>query len=180
MNYFFLNHNNFQNLGMNDKPLLVGQSQAVQRSLQLLDKIPPYEIHKVGVLYVGPGQCNNQAAILRNTYGSLRYVQFLQKLGTMIRLQDIDPQVWIGGLEQNGKDGKFAYVWHDDVMHMMFHVATLMPNQDNDPSCNEKIKHIGNDFVTIVYNESGDDYNMNTIKVSTLIIHIFCIYNIPS
>lgn len=150
--------------GMNEKPLLVGQSEVVQRSLQLLDRMPPYEIYKVGVIYVGVGQCNNKVAILKNTYGSLRYVQFLQKLGTMIRLQDMDPQAWIGGLEQNGNDGKFAYMWNDGVLHMMFHVATLMTNHDNDPLCNEKMKHIGNDFVTIVYNESGEDYDMQTLK----------------
>lgn len=49
-------------------------------------------------------------------------------------------------------------------MQVIFHVATLMPCKDSDPSCNNKKLHIGNDFVTIVYNESGDDYNIGTIK----------------
>jgi tuberous sclerosis protein 2 len=39
-----------------------------------------------------------------------------------------------------------------------------MPNKEYDPNGNEKKKHIGNDFVTIVYNESGEEYNLNTIK----------------
>lgn len=50
-------------------------------------------------------------------------------------------------------------------MQVYFHVATLMPNKETDPLCNEKKKHIGNDFVSIIYNESGEDYNMQTIKV---------------
>jgi Rap/ran-GAP len=46
---------------------------------------------------------------------------------------------------------------------------------DSDPNCNEKKKYIGNDFATIVYNESGEDYSLNTIKViSKMISHNDC------
>lgn len=42
-----------------------------------------------------------------------------------------------------------------------------MPNNlQKDPNCNEKKKHIGNDFVSIVYNESGEEYNLSTVSVS--------------
>jgi hypothetical protein len=47
----------------------------------------------------------------------------------------------------------------------MFHIATLMPNKEKDPNCHSKKLHIGNDFVTIVYNDSKTTYNMGTIKV---------------
>lgn len=116
---------------------------------------------------MGDGQCNNEAEILRNCYGSLRYATFLQSLGTLIKLQDVDPQVFfLGGLEQDGNDGKFTYIWQDDVIRVTFHVATLMPNKETDPQCTNKKLHIGNNNVTIVYNESGEEYNINTIKVS--------------
>lgn len=148
-----------------EKPLLVGSSQMVQRAVKILDCIPPYETHKVGVLYVGPGQCNNETEILRNRYGSVRYVEFLHRLGTLISLRDADPQsFFLGGLAQNGNDGKFAYIWQDDVMQVIFHVATLMPCKERDPACNNKKMHIGNNFVSIVYNESGEDYTIGTIK----------------
>lgn len=39
-------------------------------------------------------------------------------------------------------------------------------NLKTDPNCNEKKKHIGNDYVNIIYNESGEEYNLNTISVS--------------
>lgn len=45
-------------------------------------------------------------------------------------------------------------------------MATLMPTKESDPNCNAKKAHIGNDFVTIVYNESGEEYNIQTVKVS--------------
>ena len=38
----------------------------------------------------------------------------------------------------------------------------------------EKKKHIGNDNVTIVYNDSGEDYRMGTIKVRTFAILLLC------
>ena len=36
------------------------------------------ETHKIGVLYVGPGQSNSERDILANRYGSARYAAFLQ------------------------------------------------------------------------------------------------------
>lgn len=55
---------------------------------------------------------------------------------------------------------------------VIFHVATLMPTTDSDAKCNNKKKNIGNDFVTIVYNESGREYDIQTVKVSRDIILI--------
>lgn len=42
-----------------------------------------------------------------------------------------------------------------------------MPTTESDAKCNNKKKNIGNDFVTIVYNESGQEYDIQTVKVST-------------
>ncbi|KAI5700688.1 hypothetical protein M8J75_002012 [Diaphorina citri] len=147
--------------GTNEKPILVSNEQG-KRAISNLDWIPPYETHKVGVLYVGPGQGNSEQEILRNQYGSIRYMDFLQRLGTLIKLTDADPlNVFLGGLETNGSDGKYTYSWQDEVI---FHVATMMPTLESDPNCNNKKKNIGNDYVTIVYNESGVDYNIRTVK----------------
>lgn len=103
---------------------------------------------------------------MKNEYGSYRFNEFLKGLGTLIKLSDVDPQqVFLGGIETNGNHGNFAYVWHDDVIRVMFHVATLFPNKPTDPHCIHKKMHIGNDFVVIVYNESGEEYDISTIKV---------------
>ncbi|KAK6623829.1 hypothetical protein RUM44_010685 [Polyplax serrata] len=148
-----------------EKPILISQNSVIQRAILTLDFIPPFETHKVGVIYVGPGQANCEAEILRNEFGSLRYAIFLQNLGTLINLKNADPKsTFLGGLGKSGVDGKFAYIWQDDVTQVTFHVATLMPNKESDPNCNAKKAHIGNDFVTIVYNESGEDYNIQTVK----------------
>ena len=43
-----------------------------------------------------------------------------------------------------------------------------MPTRESDPGCNSKKMHIGNDFVTIVYNDSQQTVKFGTIKVTYL------------
>lgn len=47
----------------------------------------------------------------------------------------------------------------------IFHIATLMPTKDSDKNRCDKKRHLGNDFVSIVYNDSGEDFKLGTIKV---------------
>ncbi|CAH1116150.1 unnamed protein product [Phaedon cochleariae] len=149
----------------NERPILVENNEVAQRAVKVLDLIAPYETHKVGVVYVREGQVNSEVDIYKNRFGSLRYVEFLQQLGSLVKLADVDPQIFfLGGLDQHGNDGKFAYIWQDDLIRIMFHVATMMPNKESDPLCNNKKMHIGNNYVTIVYNESGAEFNNSTIK----------------
>ena len=47
-------------------------------------------------------------------------MEFLQGLGRLISLKDVCPnEVYTGGLDHQGSDGKFAYWWHDDIMQGM-------------------------------------------------------------
>lgn len=91
----------------------------------VIDLIQPYETHQVGVLYVGPGQAKNEAEILRNRFGSMRYMEFLRNIGTLIALKDAKEKNFFTNL-QAPKEGNFTYIWHDDIIQMLFHVATLM------------------------------------------------------
>uniref|UniRef100_A0A3Q2VUM4 Tuberin n=1 Tax=Haplochromis burtoni TaxID=8153 RepID=A0A3Q2VUM4_HAPBU len=148
-----------------NKPLLLPKTQVIDRAVKVLDQMPPYDTHKIGVVFVGAGQVNNEVAILSNEYGSNRYASFLTGLGKLIHLKDCDPdQIFLGGLDQYGDDGEFTYCWHDDIMQAIFHIATLMPNRESDKGCCNKKRHIGNDFVMVVYNDSGEEYKLGTIK----------------
>lgn len=55
-----------------------------------------------------------------------------------------------------------------------------MPTTESDLKCNNKKKNIGNDFVTIVYNESGQEYDIQTVKVNCTFcfIKILLMFNI--
>ncbi|XP_018417160.1 PREDICTED: tuberin isoform X2 [Nanorana parkeri] len=148
-----------------NKPILVPNTQTFERTMKLLDQIPSYDTHKIGVLYVGEGQVGIERAILSNEHGSYRYTQFLTGLGKLIELKDTQPdKIFLGGLDGCGDDGQFTYCWHDDIMQVIFQITTLMPNKEIDPyRCNKK-RHVGNNFVNIVYNDSGEFYKLGTLK----------------
>lgn len=155
-----------------NKPILL-PSESFERSVQLLDQIPSYDTHKIAVLYVGEGQSNSELAILSNEHGSYRYTEFLTGLGRLIELKDCQPdKVYLGGLDVCGEDGQFTYCWHDDIMQAVFHIATLMPTKDVDKQRCDKKRHLGNDFVSIIYNDSGEDFELGTIKGQFNFVHV--------
>jgi len=167
--FLTLYHSNcFGSFPTSERPMLINTgNKSIEASMKILDNIYPHEAHKIGVLYVGPDQANNEQAILANPFGSLRYTDFLHGLGSLICLKDVDRKTtFLGGLDAE-VDGDFAYMWEDDLMQVIFHVATLMPTDlSTDPKCNKKKRHIGNDFVAIVYNNAGGNqgYTFGTVK----------------
>ena len=61
-------------------------------------------------------QETDETSILSNSFGSVRYTDFLAGLGHLLRLEDIDRNmVYVGGL-QSQDDGEFAYTWHEEFM----------------------------------------------------------------
>lgn len=79
-------------------------------------------------------------------------------MGNIISLDD-EP----GGL-QKGKHANYTYEYSDEISRIVFLVATLMPNFDDDPKCNAKKSLISNNFVSIVFNESGIPYKLGTVS----------------
>ncbi|XP_059139623.1 tuberin-like isoform X2 [Physella acuta] len=144
-------------------PLKVPETDKFRRTVDMLDHIYPYETHKIGVLYMGKGQASDEKTLLSNEFGSPRYTKFIQALGEMISIEEAEKdRVYLGGL--NPSDGKFTVAWQDESLRVIFHIATLMPNKPGDTRFNNKKSHIGNDFVTIVYNDSSEDYKSGTIS----------------
>ena len=118
---------------------------------------------------MGRNHANDEKSILSNVNGSDRYKNFINGLGNLVRLKDMDTnRIYSGGLETDGSAGEFTLLWFDGIIQVAFHVATMMPNINVD--CLSKKKHIGNDAVLIVYNESGVEYQFNTMKVRAIVI----------
>nr|XP_033818858.1 tuberin isoform X2 [Geotrypetes seraphini] len=156
-----------------NKPILVPNNQTFDRAVKLLDQIPSYDTHKIGVLYVGEGQATNERAILSNEHGSYRYTEFLTGLGKLIELRETQPdKIFLGGLDEFGEDGQFTYCWHDDIMQAIFHITTLMPNNDMDPGRSNKKRHVGNNFVNVIYNDSGEFFKLGTIRGQFNFVHV--------
>ncbi|KAL4062624.1 hypothetical protein V8B97DRAFT_2012527 [Scleroderma yunnanense] len=134
-----------------------------------LDRTPVIDTHKVGIMYVAPGQKNEQE-ILRNTHGSPAYTRFLEGIGRLINLRG-QVDVYAGGLSPD-EDGEYAYAWWDDIAQVLYHTATMMPNAPDDEYCVNKKMHIGNDYVRIVWNDSGRPYRFDTLATQFQFVNI--------
>jgi tuberous sclerosis 2 len=134
-----------------------------------LDRIPVIDTHKVGIMYVAPGQ-THEVEILRNTHGSPAYTRFLEGIGRLINLRG-QVDVYAGGLNPD-EDGEYAYAWWDDIGQILYHTATMMPSHPGDQYSINKKRHIGNDYVRIVWNDSGFPYNFNTLATQFQFVNI--------
>lgn len=128
-------------------------------TLEMIDRCPVIDTHKVAVIYVAPGQ-SSEREILGNQHGSPAYMQFLRKLGRLVKPGD-ELEVYTGGLQAD-KHGEYALAWWDDMAQIIYHVATMMPN--NYENHIYKKQEIGNDAVKIIWNDSGKPYIFDTIK----------------
>ncbi|KAJ2901926.1 hypothetical protein MKZ38_001227 [Zalerion maritima] len=143
------------------RPIPLPDNDNVKRSLRLFDHSSTVDNHKVGVIYIGDGQ-TKETEILANVSGSREYVEFLNGLGTLTRLKSSNFNT--AGLDREyDTDGKYTFCWRDKVTEIVFHVTTQMPtNLDHDAQCINKKKHIGNDYVNIIFNDSGLPFYFDT------------------
>lgn len=137
--------------------------------IRSFDRMPVLDTHKIGVMYVAPGQ-SDETAILSNRHGSPAYTRFLEGLGRLIDLRG-QKDVYEGGLNAQ-EDGNHTYAWWDDIGQVVFHIATMMPTTAEDPNCINKKRHLGNDHVQIVWNDSGSSYKFDTLKTAFSLINI--------
>ncbi|KAJ4145498.1 hypothetical protein LMH87_004347 [Akanthomyces muscarius] len=143
------------------RPIALPDDDAVDRAIRVFDRSSSLDGHKVGVIYIGEGQ-TDEAEILANVSGSSDYIEFLNNLGTLTRLRGATFNTQ--GLDREyDTDGEYTFCWRDRVTEIVFHVTTQMPtNLERDPSCTLKKRHIGNDFVNIIFNDSGNPFRFDT------------------
>ncbi|KAI8332922.1 hypothetical protein BC941DRAFT_435785 [Chlamydoabsidia padenii] len=139
---------------------MLNKTSALYRDLRGLDRKPGRETMKIGVVYVGPEQEDEQS-ILHNSQGSPKYDAFVNSLGWEI---DIATHTgYLGGLERNLTNGTKATYYCSSTVEIMFHDVTKMPTDTHDIKQLKKKRHIGNDHVHIVWNEHDRDYRAGTI-----------------
>lgn len=142
------------------QPLPLPEDEATKRSLRVFDRFDTVDGHKAGIVYISEGQ-THEKDILANSHGSPFYEQFLAGLGTKVPLKD-------AGFNLQGLipdvDGEATYAWRDRVSEIVYHVTTMMPTDlERDPQCINKKRHIGNDFVNVIYNDSIAAFKFDTI-----------------
>ncbi|KAH8683368.1 hypothetical protein BGZ60DRAFT_368717 [Tricladium varicosporioides] len=142
-------------------PIPLPEDDFMQRAISSFDRNFTVDGHKVGVIYIGENQ-TQEVEILSNILGSSDYTAFLSGLGTLTKLQGATFNTQ--GLDRVGNaDGEYAFCWRDRVTEIVFHVTTQMPtNLEMDPQCIGKKRHIGNDFVNIIFNNSGLPFRFDT------------------
>ena len=135
--------------------------EATKRALAAFDRNDTVDGYKVGVVYIGRGQ-TKEVDILANTAGSVAFDTFLEGLGTKVQLKGA--RFNTQGLDRESDiDGLYTYAWRDRVAEIIFHVPTMMPTDlEHDPQCVNKKRHVGNDFVNIIFNESGLPFDFET------------------
>ncbi|KAI6118094.1 hypothetical protein F5141DRAFT_1187146 [Pisolithus sp. B1] len=133
-------------------------------------QLSPYpDPHRSPMYRRRPGQ-THELEILRNTHGSPAYTRFLEGIGRLINLRG-QVDVYAGGLTPD-EDGEYAYAWWDDIAQILYHTATMMPNVPDDEYCVNKKRHIGNDYVRIVWNDSGRPYRFDTLATQFQFLNI--------
>ncbi|KAL0224843.1 hypothetical protein RCL1_002755 [Eukaryota sp. TZLM3-RCL] len=156
----------FSTLIVDNQPIVALNSDPKLESIiSDLDRIPHFEVHKIGMLYIKPGQKSLIESLKNTTSLSPRFTRFITSLGRIVDLTDC-AGMYTGGLDCSTLvgDGRFALMRMTPLSHIVFHVASLMPNKENDEKCNAKNRHIGNDFVVIVYCESESTFDHVTMS----------------
>jgi len=143
------------------QPLPLPDAEYVKRALKAFDLNPTVDGNKVGVIYVGPSQ-SKEPEILANTRGSTDFDDFLEGLGTKVKLDGAKFNTQ--GLSGE-TDGEYTYAWRDRVTEVVYHVPSMMPTcLEDDPQCTNKKMHIGNDHVNIIFNRSGQVFDFDTFN----------------
>lgn len=158
-------------LDLTNPPIPLPDDDMTRRAIASFDRIATVDNYKVGVIYIGEGQ-TNERDIFMNDIGSPAYTSFLSDLGTLRRLKNAKFNT--GGLDTRADmDGEFTYCWRDRCLELVFHVTTMMPtNRDDEMTYPNKKRHIGNDFVNIIFNDSGLPYNFETFPSAFNYVHI--------
>ena len=153
------------------EPIHLPDDAFVGRAFTSFDRNKTVDGYKVAVIYVGNGQ-DKEREILANTDYTTAFGNLLVGIGTRVDLKGAIFNTQ--GLDtEHDVDGTYTYAWRDRLVEIVYHVPTLMPtNEDDDPQCVNKKKHVGNDFVSIIFNDSGLSWNFDTIPSQVNLVNI--------
>lgn len=144
----------------------------IQKDLLVLEEQEGSVNFKFGVLFAKDGQLTDDE-MFSNETGSESFDKFLNLLGDAITLQG-----WAGyrgGLDTKNDTTGIKSIYTVYQGHeLMFHVSTMLPYSKENKQQVERKRHIGNDIVTIVFQE-GDDAS-SSFKPSMIRSHFTHIF----
>ncbi|KAM6159488.1 signal-induced proliferation-associated protein 1 [Erethizon dorsatum] len=108
---------------------------------------------KVGILYCRSGQ-GSEEEMYNNQEAGVAFMQFLTLLGDVVRLKGFDSYRAQLDTKTDSTGTHSLYTTYQDH-EIMFHVSTMLPYTPNNQQQLLRKRHIGNDIVTIVFQEPG-------------------------
>lgn len=116
---------------------------------------------KFGVIYQKVGQTNEEA-LFGNKQHSPAMDRFLELVGRRILLSEHTG--YRGGLDtQFGQTGEYSVYAEHQGKEVMFHVATLLPYSETDAQQLQRKRHIGNDIVSLVFQEGSTPFTPDMV-----------------
>lgn len=132
---------------------LATSTQQTELQLIKLDEQGLTNKYKVGILYCRAGQ-STEEEMYNNEEAGPALTEFLETVGQKVRLKGFDN--YKAGLDNktDSTGTHSVYATHQDC-EVMFHVSTMLPFTPNNRQQLLRKRHIGNDIVTIVFQEPG-------------------------
>lgn len=132
---------------------LSSASPKVPRTLLTLDEQVLSFQRKVGILYCRAGQ-GSEEEMYNNEEAGAAFTQFLTLLGDVVRLKGFESYRAQLDTKTDSTGTHSLYTTYQDH-EIMFHVSTMLPYTPNNQQQLLRKRHIGNDIVTIVFQEPG-------------------------
>uniref|UniRef100_A0A8C3RQX0 Signal induced proliferation associated 1 like 1 n=1 Tax=Chelydra serpentina TaxID=8475 RepID=A0A8C3RQX0_CHESE len=108
---------------------------------------------KVGIMYCKGGQ-STEEEMYNNESAGPAFEEFLQLLGERVRLKGFEKYRAQLDTKTDSTGTHSLYTTYKDY-EIMFHVSTMLPYTPNNKQQLLRKRHIGNDIVTIVFQETG-------------------------
>ncbi|XP_077276218.1 uncharacterized protein LOC143905014 isoform X2 [Temnothorax americanus] len=126
---------------------------AAEEAVARLDEQGLSSRYKVGVLYCRSGQ-RTEEEMYNNQHAGPAFLEFLDTIGQRIRLRGFEG--YKAGLDtRTDSTGTHAVAATHRGTEVTFHVSTMLPFTPNNRQQLLRKRHIGNDIVTIVFQEPG-------------------------
>ncbi|XP_028320060.1 signal-induced proliferation-associated 1-like protein 3 isoform X2 [Gouania willdenowi] len=125
----------------------------VTEQLLKLDEQGLSQKHKVGVLLCRAGQ-STEEEMYNNEEASPAFSAFLELLGEQVLLKGFTKYAAQLDTKTDSTGTQSLYTTYQGY-EVMFHVSTMLPYMPNNPQQLLRKRHIGNDIVTIIFQEPG-------------------------
>ncbi|XP_056023181.1 signal-induced proliferation-associated 1-like protein 1 isoform X3 [Ostrea edulis] len=132
---------------------LASSSQKSLDQLLKVDQQGVNQTYKVGIMYCKAGQ-SSEEDMYNNEHSGPAFEEFLSCIGQKVRLKGFEKYRAQLDNKTDSTGQQSVYTTFNNC-EMMFHVSTMLPYTPNNTQQLLRKRHIGNDIVTIVFQEPG-------------------------